>query len=151
MLGQTDYPLKQIEKGSVIFFEGNEINNLYLVKSGDVACVTLRNDRLVPVGMIQGAGILGESSIFSEDSASSYSAIAMTNVNLVEIPRSDIYKVLDSSSGWIRRILGDMSDKIINTTDVLAEHRIIDERFNGGKPFSSEEEAMIKASLKEDS
>lgn len=148
MLGNNkDYAAKQIEQGTIIIKEGSEVENLVLVKSGEVACVTLANDRLVPVGFIQGAGLISEESVFSETKASSYTAVAMTNATIVEIPKGDIEKVLDSSSDWIRRLLKDMSDKINNTSDVLAEHRIIDDRFNAGKPFTSEEEAMIRNSL----
>ena len=56
-------------------------------------------------------------------------------------------KFINASSDWVKNILFDISDKVAKTTEIIAEHRIIDDRFNGGKLFSDEEEVMIRKSL----
>lgn len=146
---EADYTPKSIEQGQVIIKEGDIVNKLYIVQSGEVACVTISNDRVIPIYTVQNSGVIGEDGVFSEDRPSSYSAIAMTKVSVVEIPKKDIMKFVKASSDWVKNILFDISDKVARTTDVIAEHRIIDDRFNGGKLFTDQEEILIKKSLEE--
>ena len=144
---ESEYETIQVLQGEVILREGKTVNELIIVKSGDVACVTLSNDRVVPVYTISGAGVVGEDGILSEGRASAYSAIALTDANIIKIPKEDIMKFIDASSSWVKNILFDISDKVSKTTEVISEHRIIDDRFNGGKLLTGEEEVMIKKSL----
>ena len=150
---KDEYAWKHIEyktidysEGDIIFKAGDIINKLYIIKSGEVTCIAINNDRLVPVyNVIDSAGVIGEDEFFFNKRKSNYFAIAMSDVKVMEIPKADIMKFVNSSSDWIH-ILFNISEKVAHT-DVITEHRIIDEKFNGGKLLTAKEEVLIKKSL----
>jgi len=144
---ESEYKTIQVSQGDVLLREGAVVSSLYIVKSGEIACVTLNHDRVVPVYTVSEAGVIGEDGVFSDNRPSTYSAVALTNATVVEISKQDIMKFINASSDWVKNILFDISEKVAKTTEIISEHRIIDDRFNGGKSFTNEEEVMIKKSL----
>ncbi|MBD64008.1 MAG: hypothetical protein CME62_02295 [Halobacteriovoraceae bacterium] len=148
MFGQNnDYQIHNFVAGDVIFKEGEEQKNLIVVKSGNIACVKLVKERLIPVGFYAGEGVLGEEGVLSEDNTCLYSAVALSDVKVIQVPRRDIHRVLGESNEWVQNVLKDMSHKIGNTMKVLADHRIVDDRFNGNRIFTTEEESLIRKVL----
>lgn len=144
---ETEYKTVDYSQGDIIFKAGDVINTLYIVKAGEVTCVSMNKDRLVPVYNVIDSGVIGEDGVFSNKRPSNYYAIAMSDVKVLEIPKADIMKFINSTSDWIKNILFNISEKVSHTTDVISEHKIIDERFNGGKLLTDKEEVLIKKSL----
>ena len=73
---ETEYPTIQVAQGDVLLREGDALTKLLIVKSGEIACVTLSHDRLIPVYNVSDAGVIGEDGVFSNNRTSSYSAVA---------------------------------------------------------------------------
>lgn len=136
-----------VEKGSVLFREGENIENVFLLKSGRVVCAVKSADRLIPVHCIKDSGFIGEDCVLSGRAQYTYSAVALEKVEYIEIASKDISTYLDATSDWIQNIFINISDKIEHTNRLIAEHRIINEKLTGGIVFSEEDEVLIKKSL----
>ena len=148
MFGKENvYKTIQLSKGDVLFKAGDIVNKLFIVQAGEIICVCQNKDRIVPVYTNEHTGGLGEDGVFSDKRPSVYSAVALTDVRLMEIPKADIMKFMNSSSDWMKKILFNISEKVSKTTEVIADHKIIDDRFNGGKLLSGEEEVFLKKCL----
>jgi CRP-like cAMP-binding protein len=136
-----------LAKGELLFRKNDNVNDIYLLKKGHVACVALNQDRVIPIFSVKDQGLLGEDCIFVENSKFFYSAVALEDSIIVKIAKSDIMKFIESSSDWIKNIFVDMSEKIEHTTSIIGEHRIMNEKLNGGLLLTEKEEILIKKAL----
>ena len=144
---EDDFKTVVYEKGEILFKEGESVRTLFLLRSGTVKLISVKNDRIVPLYTISERGVIGEDCIFKKDTTCNYSAVVSERASVVEIPRRDLIAFINSSSDWMKNIIFDMADKSEKTAALIVEHRILDDRLNGNSPFSDEEEVLFKTSL----
>lgn len=115
-----------VSKGSreVIFKEGDSAEKLYLIKRGEVLCLKSSKDRLIPVFRATENDIIGESAMI-EDLIYTYSAISLSNVELVEIPAKNFYQVMDAAPSWLADLTTTMIGRFQSTATLIAENRVI--------------------------
>jgi CRP-like cAMP-binding protein len=135
------------EKDSVIFREGDIPEVFYIILSGSVRCLKWKDKRLSPIFTATQGDIVGEDCVLSDSNKHFYSAVALSNCRLIRVEKNDVFKYLNSQSPWVRMILDNLSEKIQQTTDVIAEHRIIDDSLLKNVDFSQEEEVLFKGKL----
>ena len=138
----------QIEKGQIVFSKGDKAENIYILNNGQVACFLVSKDkRIIPVYSLKNSGIFGEDGVLSKSGFYQYFAVALEDSTVTKIPDSDVSTFMKEAANWIPNILNNISDRIHNTIEVISEHKIIDDRLNGGEEFSQEEEKLILKSL----
>lgn len=109
---------------SVIFREGDEATKLMIVKSGQVLCLKAAKDRLIPVFLAKGEDIIGESAML-DGAPYTYSAIALTDVDLVTVPNSDFRQVLGVAPQWLVDLTLTMVARFQSTAGFVAENRVL--------------------------
>lgn len=109
---------------SVLFKEGDLANKLYLIKSGEVLCLKSSHDRLIPVFLAKENDIVGETAMVP-DLRSTYSAIALTDVELIEIPADNFKQVLADAPSWLTDLTTIMISRFQQTAELVAENRVI--------------------------
>lgn len=138
----------KLEKGQIIFSKGDKAESIYILNSGQVACFLISKDkRIIPVYSLRNNGIFGEDGVLSKASSYQYFAVALEDSTVTRIPKADISAFMSEAADWIPNILNNISERIHNTIEVISEHKIIDDRLNGGEEFSQEEEKLILKSL----
>ena len=140
--------VEKFSKGDILFKEGALPEHFYLILSGNVTCFKKHNDRLVPVFTAGEKEIVGEDCVLADSNKYFYSAVVMEDSQLVKIEKSEVYEFLNLQKDWIKNILKNISDKINHTTEIIAEHRILDNRLVGEIEFSDDQEAKLKKDLK---
>ena len=136
-------------KGDIIFSKGDMAKNIYILNRGKVACFIVSKDkRIIPIHGLENSGIFGEDGVLAQEQVHRYFAVATMDSLVTMIPRKDVNSFLDGSSDWLKNILNTISERIHNTVELISEHKIIDERLNGGSEFSQEDEKLILKSLK---
>lgn len=148
ILLNSDDSVEEYEEGTVLFREGDLPEHFYIILSGGVTCFKLHERRLVPILTAGDQEIVGEDCVLSDSSSYFYSAIVSQESKLIKIEKSEVYEYLNYQKDWIKNILKNISDKIKHTTEVIAEHKIMDNRLIGDIDFSQEEEAKFKQLLK---
>ena len=138
----------RLNKGDVLFREGDLVKNIYVLREGCISCCKNNDGRVFPIFTAKKQGLIGEDCAFGDNKKYFYSAVALEDSYLIKMSVRDIKKYLSSSNEWIRKVLTDMSDKLEHTAEFISEHRIVSEKLNAGVSFSSEEEAFIKKALK---
>src|SRR5665647_321568 len=108
----------------VIFKEGQSADKMFLVKSGKVACFKGSKDRLIPVFVAKSEDVLGESAMLKK-SVYGYSAITLTDVQLVEIPSENFQKVLEDAPDWLVDLTSTMINRFETTANLIADNRLI--------------------------
>jgi CRP-like cAMP-binding protein len=135
------------EKNDVIFKEGELPDKFYIVESGLVRCLKWSDKRLVPVLTVGEGELVGEDCILSDSNQYFYSAVALEDCKLVVIEKSDVFAFLDSQSPWVKSILDNMSGKIQQTTELIAEHKLSDDSLVKNREFSEEEEVLLRSKV----
>ncbi len=147
ILLDSDIETLVYEKDSVIFKEGDAPESFYIVETGSVRCLKWNDKRLSPVFTASSGEMVGEDCVLSDSNQYFYSAVALIQCRLIKIDKNDVFKYLNSQSPWVRMILDNLSEKIQHTTDVIAEHRIIDDSLLKNIDFSEAEEVTFKNKL----
>ena len=146
LLEGSEY-LEKFSEGDVLFKEGDLPEVFYLIVSGKVTCIKKHNDRLVPVFTASEKEIVGEDCVLADSNKYFYSAVAMEDCEVIRIEKSDVFKFLSTQKEWIRNILKNISGKIQHTTDLIAEHRILDDKLLSDVDFTQDMEAQLRKKL----
>lgn len=136
----------RFEARQVLFKEGQPAQKLYLVKSGEVVCLKSSKDRLIPVFKARAQDIVGENSMIA-GSLYGYSAVALTRVELIEIPTSSFSQVLKEAPDWLVDLTSTMITRFQNTANLIAENRAMHPSIMSEEDFPSSVEVEMKKLL----
>lgn len=136
--------IEKIKKDTVLFRQGDLPEKFYIVVSGTISCFKEYNDRIVPVYSATEKDLVGEDCLFGDSNKYYYSAIALEDCEVIQVAKSEVFSFLNLHKAWVKNILQNISHKIQHTTELIAEHRIIDDRLIAGEDFSDDDEAYFK-------
>jgi CRP-like cAMP-binding protein len=109
---------------TVLFREGDDATNLMIIKSGEVVCLKSSKERLIPVFLAKGQDIIGESAMLS-GAPYTYSAIAISRVEVISIPSKDFNQALGAAPQWITDLTTTMVSRFQSTASLVAENRVL--------------------------
>ena len=132
--------IERIPEMTPIFVEGERADELIIIKSGQVAIVQSKKNRLKLVGHRNEKEFLGEHSLFIGDGKRKLSAIAITPTEIVRINYRDIKKVLGMCPPWVGESVQSLVQTSKNLHQSLLEHRLEDDS-ETHVPLSSQQEA----------
>lgn len=130
----------------VMFREGDDASELMIIKSGEVLCLKAFKDRLIPVFMAKGQDILGESAML-DGAPYTYSAIAMTNVEVIKVPNNDFRQAFEAAPQWLIDLTLTMVSRFQHTAGLVAENRVIHPSILSEEEFTSSLEIEYKKLL----
>lgn len=130
----------------VIFKEGTKANKLYMVKAGEVLCLKSSKDRLIPVFLAKEGDIIGESAMI-QDLVYTYSAISMANTELLEVTSFSFKQVFSKAPEWLAELTTTMITRFQNTSNLIAENRMIHPSIISEDTFNSQVEIDFKKLL----
>lgn len=107
--------------GTVIFKQGKASKHLFLLKRGEVRLIKDNGQRLLVVRVCRGEEILNEVEVLNNKSAE-YSAIALSEVELVKVDASDVRQVLKLGPSWIKDLLDTLCERLNHTEELIIEH-----------------------------
>lgn len=139
--------IESIAKDEVLFKEGELPDCFFIIISGKVTCLKWYNDRLVPIYTAGEQEIVGEDCVLADTSEYFYSAVVMEDCEVIRIEKSEVFKFLNTQSDWIKNILRNISEKLYHTSDLIAEHRILDKKLLSDVDFSDDQEALFRKKL----
>ncbi len=110
---------KTIKKGEVIFEEGEMLNGVYCVKDGICKLSKLsENGKDQIVKMVVKGQLLGQRSLISDES-SNLQAVALNDMEVCFIPKSEIIKDLQNNSKFSFDVLKEMAHDLKEADDVI--------------------------------
>jgi CRP-like cAMP-binding protein len=130
----------------VIFKEGTKANKLFMVKAGEVLCLKSSKDRLIPVFLAKEGDIIGESAMI-QDLVYTYSAISMANTELLEVTSFSFKQVFSKAPEWLTELTATMITRFQNTSNLIAENRMIHPSIISEETFNSQVEIDFKKLL----
>ena len=110
---------KTIKKGEVVFEEGEMLNGVYCVKDGICKLSKLsENGKDQIVKMVVKGQLLGQRSLISDES-SNLQAVALNDMEVCFIPKSEIIKDLQTNSKFSFDVLKEMAHDLKEADDVI--------------------------------
>lgn len=138
---------KLVKKGEVLFREGEGIHSFYLVTRGRLALLRSNGSRNIVIKVCENRDMAGESCVFGKDNVYGNTAVALEDMEVMEINGHLAKESVAAQKPWVKSILENLSGKVENTTGLLAEHRIEDEALYGEAGLQDEDLALIKNSI----
>lgn len=137
----------QLGTHKLIFKEGTEAEFIYLVEQGEVICLKLVKDRLLPVHVARRGDIIGESAMV--ETPYTYTAITRTNVVLVKIPKSKFKEVLSFAPKWLTDLTKTLIQRFNTTSELIVGNKVLHPLIVPEEDYSSREEIEYKKLLKD--
>lgn len=115
----TEYTLRHLQAGEMLFKEGDASQSVYIVKNGTLKAYSdsLAGGRVV-LGEIGAGEFVGEMGHFNHEPRSA-TIEAVTEVDLVEIPMSSLDNVIFSKPSWAKALVKTLSQRLKRANKVL--------------------------------
>ncbi|MFN8370140.1 MAG: cyclic nucleotide-binding domain-containing protein [Bacteriovoracaceae bacterium] len=137
-----DNEIIKLKKGDIIFIEDNPVNSIFIIKKGTVKTFKLNNTKLETTGVFKENELIGELDLFGSDRHSE-TAVAFESTELIPIQANDIKEYLKLSPEWITKILTTIKQRVVDTKELMLEHKINDTKFENEFFISHEDENAI--------
>ncbi|MBF0205799.1 MAG: cyclic nucleotide-binding domain-containing protein [Oligoflexia bacterium] len=135
-------------KDQIIFTEGMELAQLYIIKKGKVQLLKeSANKRLIPLANLGEREFLGMIEIF-ENRPTNCIAIAIEDSELSPITKTDILSVLATMPDWASKLMLTLTSRLNKAQEILAEHNIVENKLSVDDNYTPEIEAYFKNLLK---
>ena len=117
---------RTIEKGALLFSQGDAAHELFLVVEGRIAIATHSNDgRENMVAVLEGGGLFGELGLF-DDEPRSAEARAMTDSEVVSVAYEEVRAVLQARPEVLWVIVRILAQRLRATDEALADAVFLD-------------------------
>lgn len=114
----------KLKEGDVLFVEGEMINELFIIKSGEIGIFKEKGDRLDPYRNLDAGSLVGEVSIFTGEKHRGATAVATLDSEIVKISKDGILQVMDSRPPWLGEVMHDITKDLIYSGKVMREQSI---------------------------
>lgn len=104
--------------GQYLFREGDPPASLYILKKGTVSVRKAKNSAYVEIGRIYANEVVGEVSFFDRLPRSA-SAIALTEVEAIEIQYDNLEKIYASVPTYMKTITAAMAERLRKADDMI--------------------------------
>lgn len=111
---------RSLKTNEILFKQGDDPDNMYIVKSGQVA-IFITDGSTTRVVAVAGIGeLIGEVALFDKK-ARSAGAKALCDTSLVVLPYDALQKQLDTLPDWVKVTMKTLSDKLRDTNTRILE------------------------------
>lgn len=114
----------QFKAKHVLFKEGQPASSVYKIENGEVLCVKIVRDRLVPVLLAGKGDIIGETAMIAGGKYN-YSAITLQFTQTEPISQSKFQEEFRKSPAWMGKLIAIMASRFQHTANLMAENRVI--------------------------
>lgn len=111
---------RSFEEGQTIFKEGDNPNAIYLLKKGNVGVRIAKGKNFIEIARIYPNQVLGELSFFDRRPRSA-SAIALTDVELLEIKFDGLDKVYSTVPDYLKTIITSIVERLRKSNETIRQ------------------------------
>lgn len=116
---EADAELLSYEDGEVIFEQGAPCDEVFLVRTGGVACFVERDGGERTLAFYKGNATFGEHALLSQDSAWTASYRTLMQTSLIKLPKAAFAALASDARAGLTRA----ANRLIGADDVLAAER----------------------------
>jgi CRP-like cAMP-binding protein len=109
---------KYFRPSQYLFHENDQAQSLFLIKKGTVAIRKRKGSAFIELGRIYSNEVIGELSFFDRAPRSA-AAIALTEVEVLEIPFDALEKIFQSTPAYMKTIVAAMAERLRKSGEVI--------------------------------
>src|SRR5690606_14950130 len=110
--------VRYFRPGTVIFKEGQSSRCMYLIKKGGVSIRKTKGSAQVEIAKVYSNEVIGELSFFDRQPRSA-SAVAITEVEVVEIDFESLDKMYQKVPSYLKSILNAVAERLRKADDTI--------------------------------
>ncbi|RLA65273.1 MAG: hypothetical protein DRQ88_03030 [Epsilonproteobacteria bacterium] len=114
----------KLKEGEVLFVEGEMINELFIIKQGEVGVFKEKGDRLDPFRNINEGNLVGEVSIFTGEKHRGATALATLDSEIIKISKAAILQVINTRPSWLGELMQDLTQDLIYSGKMMKDQSI---------------------------
>jgi hypothetical protein len=104
--------IKKLKRGEVLFKEGETPTAVYLIQSGKIGLMSERSGKSLEVATLGPSQVVSEHALFSATAKNDYTAEAMQETKLLEVPLELMKKLFEGCPPGIKLMAKSLSDEI---------------------------------------
>ena len=104
--------------GQVLFEEGSPSTSIFIIKKGAVSIRKVKGKHYVEIAKIQSNEVIGELSFFDRLPRSA-TAIALIDVEALEIPFDSMEKIYNSIPDYLKTIVASLADRLRKANETI--------------------------------
>lgn len=121
----------KFKAGEKIFEESMGSDGLYIIKEGQIQIYRNgKNGQKIPLAIVNSGSYLGEMALLAGRPHSS-TAIALTDVTAIKIPKESIESQLEQVPSWLIALTKGLVTRLSAMNDLLKRNNIVDEKIMG--------------------
>ncbi|MGZ3691952.1 MAG: Crp/Fnr family transcriptional regulator [Pseudobdellovibrio sp.] len=101
----------RVPKGHYLFLQGDEANNMYIVKSGEIGLLVSNDSSEKMISTATAGQLIGEMALFDKMNRSA-SARALQDSEVVALPYRKLNEDLSNMPNWVQVVLKTLTMKI---------------------------------------
>lgn len=125
---------KKLKKGEVLIREGDNIENIYLIKTGRVTLFIERSGKKIELGQLNAGQIVGEKALFAP-AKMTFSVLAASEISYMEVPTKLIEPMFAPLSGIIKGVTKAVVDCLTDTRKALQSLKLENDTIPCGQKF----------------
>ena len=102
---------KSLKANQILLQEGEHSNSLYWVQAGQLVVMKKRNGEDIILGHVYSGELVGEIS-FLDNEARSATVKALTECELIEIPRETFEKIFSGQPKWLEILVKTLAERL---------------------------------------
>jgi len=117
----------EFKAGEFLFKEGDLSNFIYVLRKGQVEVyLQSMKSKRIPLSIVNSGEFIGELSALSGKPRSA-TAMALTEVQAVQISRQNVDAVLKSLPFWVSGLVNCLVERIYDTNEIIRRNQTIDD------------------------
>ncbi len=113
------------KRGEVLFKEGDETKDLYIIQSGTVKIYKKVAEKLLPLALVKRGQFVGELSFF-DDKPRSASAEAATDLRVIKLDQLKLENEMKKLPSWLLVLIKSIAERVRSADDLVQRNQIVD-------------------------
>ena len=128
-MAELGHKTVRFQAGTTLFRDGDARLSLYIINSGQIEIYKMTADGFrLPLAIVGSGEYLGETGLLDGHPFHASSAVALTDVEAIEIPASAIQAQLKLAPAWLVALTKGLAQKLRRTNDLIRRNRVADEK-----------------------
>ena len=124
-----DEHIIEYRKGDVLFREGENSKDLYIIQNGIVKIFKEVDGQRLPIALVHAGQFIGELSFF-DGKPRSASAEAATDLKVIKLDQSKLDKEIKKLPSWLLVLIRSIADRMREADELVRRNKLIDSKMS---------------------
>ncbi|MEW6057150.1 MAG: cyclic nucleotide-binding domain-containing protein [Bdellovibrionota bacterium] len=120
-----DENIIEYKKGELLFHEGDNSKDLYIIQNGIVKIYKEADGQKFPIALVHAGQFVGELSFF-DGKPRSASAEAATNLKVIKLDQSKLEKEIKKLPSWLLVLIRSIADRMREADELVKRNHVVD-------------------------